>query len=328
MKDARILCVDDEPAVLEGLGRVLHRKCIVLTATSGAGALRLLAKEESIDVIVSDMRMPEMNGATLLTECRKRHPVTVRMLLTGHSDLDSATQAVNEGQVFRFLTKPCPPPLFLEALAQAVEKHRLELKERVMFEQSVVGSVCALTEVIALVHPGTLAATSRQLERARKAASYLHVADPWHVEVAAILAQAGYTVLPNDLLARASTPSPGRPNEPGMMARLPLVLARVLSGIPRLDYAQAALKFQHRPFLCDDGGPEKEALPIGSRILKVLADLAAEESRIPGTTRALSVLRSQTGRYDPSVLEAVTATCMPRSLAPQAAEQGVSSARK
>jgi len=124
MKYARILCVDDEPKVLEGLERILHRKCVTLTATSGEEALRILAGPEHIEVIVSDMRMPEMNGATLLAEFRKRSPDTVRLLLTGQADVESAIHAVNEGQVFRFLTKPCPAPQFLDAVSAAVERHR------------------------------------------------------------------------------------------------------------------------------------------------------------------------------------------------------------
>src|SRR4051812_5630356 len=115
MKHARVLCVDDEPNVLEGLTRVLHRKCILLTATSGREAMTILAGSAPIHVIVSDMRMPEMNGAKLLAECRRCSPDTVRLLLTGHADMQAAISAVNEGQVFRFLTKPCPAREFIEA---------------------------------------------------------------------------------------------------------------------------------------------------------------------------------------------------------------------
>lgn len=322
MKDARILCVDDEPNVLEGLGRILHRKCVVLTASCGAAALELMAISEPIHVIVSDMRMPEMSGATLLAKCCKHYPDTVRLLLTGYSGLESAVQAVNEGQIFRFLTKPCPPQLFLETLQAAVDKYRQDSKGRILIEQSVVGSIRALAEVIALVHPGTLASTSRQLERARKVASYLHVREPWHVEVAAILAQAGYVVLPNNVLAKVSEPPSGKPNDAGMLTRVPLVLSRVLSGIPCLGDAQTAMRFRHRPFACDDGGPEQEALPIGSRILKALTDLASEETRTASIGAALAALRSRPGQYDPSVLDAIAAVCAVRTLRSQAPDPG------
>jgi DNA-binding NtrC family response regulator len=147
MKTARILCVDDEPNVLEGLERVMHRRCSLLTAGSGEEALRILAGPEAVDVIVSDMRMPRMNGATLLAECRKRSPDTVRLLLTGQADLESAISAVNDGHVFRFLTKPCPTPVLVEALTAALEQHRLITSEKILLERTLVGSMRALTEV-------------------------------------------------------------------------------------------------------------------------------------------------------------------------------------
>ena len=102
----KILCVDDEPAVLEGLKMNLRRRFDVLTATSGAAALEVLEREEGIAVLMSDMRMPSMDGATLLAKARERWPFVVRLLLTGQADMNSAISAVNEGQIFRFLTKP------------------------------------------------------------------------------------------------------------------------------------------------------------------------------------------------------------------------------
>lgn len=321
VKTARVLCVDDEPKVLEGLQRILSKKFVSLSAGSGEEALKVVARSEHIDVIVSDMRMPEMNGAVLLAECRKRSPDTVRLLLTGQADLESAISAVNEGQVFRFLTKPCPPLVFLEAVAAAVEKGQQAVSERELLERTVDASVRALTEVIELVHPGTLGKTSRQLERARKVASQLHVGSPWHVEVAAILSQAGYVILPNDLLARVNTGSSLHSAEQGMLARVPLVLARVLSGLPRLEDAQRALKYQDLPFESSVHGLEQEDLPIGSRILKALSDLATEEMHSLGTSTALAVLRSRAGTYDPSVLDAIAAVCAPSAAGPRSVRQ-------
>jgi response regulator RpfG family c-di-GMP phosphodiesterase len=312
MKNARILCVDDEPKVLEGLDRLMHRKCTLLTATSGEEALRLLAGPEPIDVIVSDMRMPRMNGAALLAECRKRSPDTVRLLLTGQADLESAISAVNDGHVFRFLTKPCPPAVFMEALTAAIEQHRLVTSERVLLERTLVGSMRALTEVLALVHP-EFGSTARQHERARKVAAYLHVPHAWHVEVASMLSQVGYVVLPNDLLAKVHAGSELDATERGILARVPSVVERIISLIPRLETVQAAIKHQDRPFESMDSGPQQHAIPIGSRILKALLDLGVEETRSPDSAHALAVLRSRRGRYDPAVLEAIAAIFGPRA---------------
>ncbi len=131
----RVLCVDDEPNVLEGVSLHLHRRYEVVTATSGAAGLAALEKDGSIAVVMSDMRMPQMDGAQFLSRVRTGHPNAVRLLLTGQADMQSAIAAINEGQIFRFLTKPCPPAQLLGAFEAAIEQHRLLVAERILLEQ-------------------------------------------------------------------------------------------------------------------------------------------------------------------------------------------------
>jgi two-component system probable response regulator PhcQ len=102
-----VLFVDDEPQVLEGFRDALRRHSFtILTATSGAEALKLL-DANAIDVVVSDERMPHMAGSEFLSIVRQRHPETIRIVLTGQASLDAAIRAINDGEVYRFLTKPC-----------------------------------------------------------------------------------------------------------------------------------------------------------------------------------------------------------------------------
>ena len=118
----KILCVDDETQVLEGLSLQLGRRYEVLTALSGAEALQILQREERISVLISDMRMPRMDGATFLARARTIAPNAGRILLTGQTDLRSAIAAVNEAQVLKFLSKPCPPPELHAAVETAIER--------------------------------------------------------------------------------------------------------------------------------------------------------------------------------------------------------------
>ena len=104
----KVLCVDDEPRVLEGLSLHLRRMYEVEVATSGNAGLAVLERDKTFAVVISDMRMPGMNGAVFLSRSREIAPDAVRMLLTGQTDMTSAVQAVNVGQIFKFLTKPCP----------------------------------------------------------------------------------------------------------------------------------------------------------------------------------------------------------------------------
>jgi len=120
----RILCVDDETQVLEGLSLQLSRRYEVRTALSGAEALDILKRDDGFAVLISDMRMPRMDGATFLARARTLAPNAARILLTGQTDLRSAIAAVNEAQVLKFLSKPCPPPELHAAVESAIEHHR------------------------------------------------------------------------------------------------------------------------------------------------------------------------------------------------------------
>src|SRR5882672_2539455 len=157
----RVLCVDDEPNVLEGLSLHLRRRFEVATATSGNAALELLKRDGSTAVVLSDMRMPGMDGATFLSFARQLVPDAVRILLTGQTELSTAVSAVNDGQIFRFLTKPCAPATLLSAVDAAVEFNRLMVSERVLLNQTLHGSIKALTEVLALTNPTAFGRATR-----------------------------------------------------------------------------------------------------------------------------------------------------------------------
>ncbi|MBK6921121.1 MAG: EAL domain-containing protein [Deltaproteobacteria bacterium] len=125
-----VLFVDDDPSVLANVRRGLWREPLeVLTAPSATAALAIL-RERSIDVVVSDEKMPGMGGAELLTVVRQLHPEVCRVLLSGQADVDAALRAINEARVFRFLTKPCPPQdlasCITEALAAREQRRELE----------------------------------------------------------------------------------------------------------------------------------------------------------------------------------------------------------
>src|SRR3954469_21692151 len=115
----KVLCVDDEKAVLDGLALNLRRRYEVLLAQSGADGLKMLEQSGPIAVVMSDMRMPGMDGAAFLARGRQGQPATVRLVFPGQGDMGSALAAINGGQVFRFLTKPCPPPTILAAIDAA-----------------------------------------------------------------------------------------------------------------------------------------------------------------------------------------------------------------
>jgi signal transduction histidine kinase len=126
-----ILVVDDEIDNVEALERLFRRKYTVFKATSGAEALRVL-ENERVSLIVTDQRMPNMTGVELLAKSVETHPDSIRILLTGYTDIDSVISAVNSGQIYRYVTKPWDPVDLTNAVDKAIERYDLsaELKEK------------------------------------------------------------------------------------------------------------------------------------------------------------------------------------------------------
>jgi response regulator RpfG family c-di-GMP phosphodiesterase len=305
---ARILLVDDEPRVLDALARTLRSSFQVSTATSGRQALDMLEHDGPFAVLVSDLRMPVMDGVMLFLWAREAAPDTTRVLLTGHADLQHAITAVNDGAVFRFLTKPCPPDLLLKTLQLAAEQNRLVTAERVLLEQTLRGSVKALTDILALVSP---LAFGRGM-RARTAVNELM--DPcmscgrWPMEVAAMLSQIGCVGLPPRALEKVYRGQALSDHEQAMVMRLPALAEELLASIPRLEPVREILRYQNKNY--DGSGPPDdrvrgESIPWGARALHVVLDLDVLETQGVPLPLAFNTMRERTGWYDPTILEAL-----------------------
>jgi len=132
----KILFVDDEPAVLDGIRRMLHRDYEVDTAVDGATGLASVQAFGPYSIVVSDMRMPTMNGAQFLARVRQRAPDTVRMLLTGYTDIGAAIDAVNEANIFRFLTKPCEKEVLISAIKIGLDQYHAITAEKKLAEKA------------------------------------------------------------------------------------------------------------------------------------------------------------------------------------------------
>lgn len=299
----RILCVDDEPQVLDGLTLHLRRRYQVHTAISGDGGLELLAAAGPFAVVLSDMRMPGMNGAEFLAEVRRRHPDATRMLLTGQADIPSTVAAVNEGRIFRFLTKPCPPDPLLEAFAAAVEQHELITAERVLLEQTLRGCIAALTDILAMTNPVAFGRATRLKAQARRLADSLETTKAWQVEVAAMLSQLGTVALPESVTERFFLGADLDPREQALVERMPEVTESLLANIPRLEEIREILRDQNAPVQKH----ERRPIPIGARILKVVADYDDLETAGLSSKLALDTMRCRHGMYDPEVLQAFSA---------------------
>lgn len=304
----RVLCVDDEPLMLEGVSLHLSRHYDVHTATSGAEALTLLQTAATpFEVIVSDMRMPHMDGAAFLSQARQLAPDTVRLLLTGQVELQAAIAAVNEGQIFRFLTKPVPPSALLAAVAAGVAQHRLLTAEKVLLEETLQGSIEALADVLALASPAIFGRARRLKLQVSELAMKLGLRERWQVEVAAMLSQMGCVALPADVIERVHLGQRLSDAEAAMVARVPAVTEQLLAHIPRLDGVRAMLAGYGVRFAAETISTQtRDDLVLrGSMLLRVAADYDSLELRGLDPALALHMMRTTLGVYDAEVLEAL-----------------------
>jgi response regulator RpfG family c-di-GMP phosphodiesterase len=299
----RILCVDDEPYVLEGLRDTLRRSFDVRVATSGVEGLEILSAEpESFAVVISDMRMPQMRGADFLRSARLVAPDAVRMLLTGHADLQEAIRAVNGARLFRFLTKPCDSQELMRACAAALGQHRLQTAERVLLEETLRGSVEALAEVLALTNPAAFGRAGRVKALAGKLAHAAELSNWWEVEVAATLAHIGAVTLPQTTAEKLYAGAPLTEDESAMVSRVPLITRQLLSKIPRLEGVLEILN-KYKDELGDQTTGSESAVPAGARVLRIAVDYAELESGGADSSVALGAMRSRTS-YDRVLIDA------------------------
>jgi len=131
-----ILFVDDEPRITNALKNVLRKeKYRILSADSAEKALEILSTE-TVDVVVSDEQMPGMSGSALISQIRREYPDTVRIILTGHANLDAALRAINEGEVYRYLTKPCNGLDLAITIRRALQHKKIMAKCRQLLQSN------------------------------------------------------------------------------------------------------------------------------------------------------------------------------------------------
>jgi CheY-like chemotaxis protein len=231
----KILFVDDEPPVLDGLKRMLHGVFAVDTAPGGPQALETMRVLGPYAIVVSDMRMPGMNGAQFLAEARRTTPGAVRMLLTGYTDLNAAIEAVNEGNIFRFLTKPCPKETLVKAIEDGLAQYRLVNAEKELLEHTLMGSIKVLTDFLSVASPAAFGRSTRIAGCVRHLVGKFGLPSPWRFEAAAMLSQLGCITLAPEVIQAAYAGESLSPEDQARFAAHPQVASNLLANIPRLE---------------------------------------------------------------------------------------------
>jgi response regulator RpfG family c-di-GMP phosphodiesterase len=304
----RILCVDDEPNILMAYKRQFRKHFEIDTAQDGEKALRLLDDRGPYAVVVADMRMPGMNGIELLKRVRAKAPDTVRMMLTGNSDQQTAINAINDGHIFRFLSKPCLPKILAQALIAGLEQYRLITAERELLEKTLKSIVHVLTDVLSLVNPEAFGRTTRLKRHMRDLAHAMGLPQVWSLETAALLSQIGAVLLPQGVLHKVCSNSPLSEEERQLVDMQPSVASNLIAKIPRMEEMVEIIQYQEKNF-DGSGSPiddvRGDKIPMGARLLKAVLDFDTWESLGLSPDQSLARMEKDAYRYDPQVLMAL-----------------------
>lgn len=304
----KILFVDDDPNLLASCERNLRRKFHLETAESGEAALKKITELGPYAVVVADMQMPHMNGIQLLSAIKERAPETVRIMLTGNADLDVAIKVVNEGNIFRFLTKPCPLDVLSKAVEDAQMQYRLVIAEKELLNKTLSGSIKLLTDILSMMEPQSFGRAQTMRDIITSVTKKFNLDNDWEIHLAAMLAPIGYVTIPPETLVRARTGGGLSKVEEQMVTQVPETAARLLANIPRLEGVARVVRYQHKNYSGAGFPPDSikgEAIPLGARLLKILNDLAQIQAGGLIRSKALDEMQRRQGCYDPSLLDAV-----------------------
>ena len=292
----KILLVDDEPNVLQGFKRHLRKDYELSLAVGGHAALKEIEDNGPFAVVVSDMQMPEMSGVELLSEIESMNTHTVRVMLTGNADQKTAVDAVNDGKIFRFLNKPCPPETLAKVLDAGLEHYRMLTAEAELLDKTLSGSVLMLTQVLSLVLPEAFGLTQEARRWARAIAVRFRIEPLWEVEMAAMLMRVGCVSLPSRALSAYLSGKTVSGENAALIADTPKLGHGLLSAIPRLEGVANIILAQN--------GPPFDPTPLPSRIIRVIGDYQRFFRNNPA--EAFGKL-ANSSVYDPRVVKALSA---------------------
>jgi response regulator RpfG family c-di-GMP phosphodiesterase len=304
--DQPILFVDDDENILAAYTRVLRKRFRIFTALGGEQGLQIIQTNGPFAVVIADMRMPGMDGIEFLSHVRNFNLDTVRIMLTGNADMGTAVEAVNQGNIFRFLTKPCEPDELALVLEAALKQYRLVTSEHELLEKTLKGSIDLLIELLSMLDPVSFGLAQTTADRAQRVAVSMKMESPWMVGLAAVLSQIGVLTIPTAVLTKSRSGSLLSPGERAVVDRVPEIGSNLLRHIPRLEEVAAMILYMNKNF----GGTGYPAdsvsgsqIPLGARILRVVFDYRDMEARKPDWQETISLMRARTAWYDLAIVD-------------------------
>jgi CheY-like chemotaxis protein len=298
----RILLVDDDSNLLDGFRRSLGRDFQLETALGGQQALKLVTEGDPYAVVVSDMRMPGMDGLQFLSRVKALTPDTIRVMLTGNADIETAINAINEGSIFRFLNKPCSKELMGKTLTAALVQYRLVSAEKHLLELTLSGSIQVLTEVLSLVNPAAFSRAERARRYIHHIVTAMSLGNPWQYEVAAMLSQLGCVTLPSETIDAVYRGEKLTANEQAQYDAHPAVASELLSKIPRLEPIAWMIQHQNQA-VPEVGSSEMTDMRLGAKILRLTLAYESLIHKGASRTEAVHTLSFQNKNFSPQFFQ-------------------------
>ncbi len=303
----KILLVDDEPSVLQGYQRLLHSQFHVTTAVGAKSGLQTINRQGPFAVVVSDMRMPEMDGIEFLRRVLTVAPETVRIMLTGNSDQQTAAGAVNEGSVFRFLTKPCNKETLSKTLMEGLAQYRMVCAEKEVLEKTMKGMILVLTEVLSVACPAAFSRAARVRRYVQHVAERLSLPNSWKYEVAAMLSQLGCVTLEPETIEAIYSGGELSPADQAQFLNHPQIAQDLLKNIPRMEQVAWMIAHQNQPLPTEWNVSDREMreMRLGAQLIR--AALAFDLQLRKGGSRldAAHFLSVKFADLDSKVVEAM-----------------------
>jgi len=297
-----VLCVDDDRPLLDLIERHLSSDYRVLVSDSGEGAIEILAQTPGTSVVIADMKMPKMDGVTLLAKIRVQSPAVVRIMLTGDTDQAVASQAINSGQVFRFLPKSCTREQLRRAVSDAVDQHQLIVAEQTLLQGTLLGAIQALMDSLAVVNPIAFGRAHRIRRLVLDLAKRVELLPSWSLEAAALLSQLGYLAVPEAVLERMLAGDRLSNTERRQIDRVPTVTCDLLGKIPRLEPVIEMISSLDAAF---ESRVSDVASPLD--LLRIAADFDRYLLQTGDPQRAIESIRSHVARYPSSLISSLAA---------------------
>ncbi|GAA4945860.1 response regulator [Actinoplanes utahensis] len=230
-----LLLVDDDEVVLETLSIQLGRDHRLLFAGDAEKALELLAANDDVAAVVSDVRMPGMDGVQLLGKVQTDYPDVMRILHSGHGDMNTVIAAINSGGVYRYLPKPAGRADILDAVKKAVSKHDHAMAERRMVDTTLKTSMQALFGILELSSPVGFARAGRIRALVGELTHALELDGLWEIEVAAMASQVGAVTVPPEVMRKLAEGAGLTPDEQAVVNAMPASVLPLIKDIPMID---------------------------------------------------------------------------------------------